>query len=209
MILILFGPPAAGKGTQAARLKEKYGLAHLSTGDTLRAAIAAGSDVGKRAKAVMDAGGYVSDEIVLGIIEDRIAQADCANGFILDGFPRRVSQAEALDVLLVRKSLQVDVVLEIKVDEAALVRRVENRALETRAKGEPVRSDDDPDIFKKRLKIYKDETAPVLPYYRAQDKVREIDGMRGIDEVAAQIDAALKDVGKRRGFLSRLLTGGG
>jgi adenylate kinase len=208
MILILFGPPAAGKGTQAARIKDKYHLAHLSTGDMLRAAIAAGSEVGKRAKAIMDSGKLVPDEVVIGIIADRIGQDDCKTGFILDGFPRTVAQAEALDTLLTGRKLAVDVVLEIKVDEAALIKRVENRAAEARRKGQPVRADDDPETFKKRLKVYRDETAPVLPYYLAQKKVKQIDGMQAIDAVSAQIDDVLKDVGKKRGFLSRLLTGG-
>jgi adenylate kinase len=208
MILILFGPPAAGKGTQAARIKDKYGLAHLSTGDMLRAAIAAGTEVGKRAKAIMDSGKLVPDEVVIGIIADRIGMDDCQKGFILDGFPRTVAQAEALDTLLGGRKLAVDVVLEIKVDEAALVKRVENRAAEARKAGQPVRPDDDPETFKKRLKVYAAETAPVLPYYLAQKKVRQIDGMQGMDAVTAQIDAVLKDVGKKRGFLSRLLTGG-
>jgi adenylate kinase len=208
MILILFGPPAAGKGTQAARIKEKYGLAHLSTGDMLRAAIAAGTEVGKRAKAIMDSGKLVPDEVVIGIIADRIGMDDCKRGFILDGFPRTVAQAEALDRLLDGRKIAVDVVLEIKVDEAALIKRVENRAAEARKAGQPVRPDDDPETFKKRLKVYRDETAPVLPYYLAQSKVRQIDGMQTMDAVTAQIDAVLKDVGKKRGFLSRLLTGG-
>jgi adenylate kinase len=208
MILILFGPPAAGKGTQAARIKAKYGIAHLSTGDMLRAAIAAGTDIGKRAKAIMDSGKLVPDEVVVGIIAERIKAPDCQRGFILDGFPRTLAQAQALDALLKGQKLAVDVVLEIRVDEAALIRRVENRAAEARAKGEPVRPDDDPETFKKRLKVYHEETAPVLPYYQAQKKVRVIDGMKPADEVSAQIDDVLKDVGKKRGFLARLLTGG-
>lgn len=208
MILILFGPPAAGKGTQAARIKERYAVAHLSTGDMLRAAIAAGTETGKRAKAIMDEGKLVPDEVVIGIIADRIGQDDCKRGFILDGFPRTVAQAEALDALLKGRKLAVDVVLEIKVDEAALIKRVENRASEARKAGQPVRPDDDPETFKKRLKVYAQETAPVLPYYQAQKKVRQVDGMQTVDAVSAQIDAILKDVGKKRGFLSRLLTGG-
>ena len=208
MIVILFGPPAAGKGTQAARMKERYTLAHLSTGDMLRAAIAAGTDVGKRAKAIVDSGKLVPDDVVIGIIADRIGQEDCKNGFILDGFPRTIAQAQALDTLLTGRKLQVDVVLEIKVDEAALIKRVENRAAEARKAGQPVRPDDDPETFKKRLKVYAAETAPVLPYYQAQKKVRQVDGMQAPDSVTAQIEAILKDVGKKRGFLSRLLTGG-
>jgi adenylate kinase len=208
MILILFGPPAAGKGTQAARIKERYNIAHLSTGDMLRAAIAAGTDIGKRAKEIVDSGKLVPDEVVIGIIADRIGQDDCKKGFILDGFPRTVAQAKALDVLLTGRSLAVDVVLQIKVDEPALIKRVENRAAEARKAGQPVRPDDDPETFKKRLKVYHDETAPVLPYYLNQKKVRQVDGMQAIEKVSQQIDEVLKDVGKKRGFLSRLLTGG-
>jgi adenylate kinase len=208
MILILFGPPAAGKGTQAARIKERYNIAHLSTGDMLRAAIAAGTDIGKRAKEIVDSGKLVPDEVVIGIIADRICQEDCKKGFILDGFPRTVAQAKALDALLTGRSLAVDVVLQIKVDEPALIKRVENRAAEARKAGQPVRPDDDPETFKKRLKVYHDETAPVLPYYLNQKKVRQVDGMQAIEKVSQQIDEVLKDVGKKRGFLSRLLTGG-
>jgi adenylate kinase len=208
MILILFGPPAAGKGTQAGRIKDKYNIAHLSTGDMLRTAIAAGTEIGQRAKAIVDSGKLVPDDVVVGIIADRIQQPDCQKGFILDGFPRTVAQATALDGLLHSKKLDVDVVLEIQVDEAALVSRVETRAKDTRKAGKPVRPDDDPETFKRRLKVYQAETAPVLPYYKAQHKVRAVDGMQSIENVSRQIDAALKEVGKKRGFLSRLLTGG-
>src|SRR5260221_4250025 len=178
MILILFGPPAAGKGTQAARLKAKHAIAHLSTGDMLRAAIAQGTEVGKRAKAIMDKGDLVPDEVVVGIIGDRISQDDCKKGFVLDGFPRTVNQAKALDALLKERKLGVDVVIVIEVDEAALIKRVETRANEARAKSEPVRPDDDPETFKKRLAVYKAETAPVLPYYDAQGKIKRVDGMK-------------------------------
>jgi adenylate kinase len=192
MILILFGPPAAGKGTQAARLKQTHKIAHLSTGDMLRAAIAAGTEVGKRAKAIVDKGDLVPDEVVVGIIGDRIKEPDCANGFILDGFPRTVNQAKALDDLLKGRTLEVNVVIVIEVDEVALIKRVENRANDARAKGQPVRADDDPETFKKRLAVYKAETAPVLPYYKAQGKTKQVDGMQSIDEVTAQIEAVLK-----------------
>lgn len=191
MILILFGPPAAGKGTQAARLKATHQIAHLSTGDMLRAAIAQGTEVGKKAKAIMDRGDLVPDEVVVGIIGDRINEPDCKNGFVLDGFPRTVNQAKALDGLLTGRKLAVDVVIVIEVDEVALVKRVENRANEARKKGEPVRADDDPETFKKRLAVYKAETAPVLPYYDGQGKTKRVDGMKGIDEVTAQIEAAI------------------
>jgi adenylate kinase len=207
MIIVLFGPPAAGKGTQAKRIHEKYGIAHLSTGDMLRAAIAQGTEVGKRAKAIMDKGQLVPDEIVVGIIGERIGQADCKNGFVLDGFPRTVNQAKALDEMLKGKDLEVGVVIVMEVDEAALIKRVETRAAETRAKGEPVRSDDDPETFKKRLSVYKAETAPILPYYEAQRRIRRVDGMRSIDEVTAQIDAVLGSGKPGKSWLPKWLTG--
>jgi adenylate kinase len=200
MIVILFGPPAAGKGTQAARLKAKHGIGHLSTGDMLRAAIAQGTEVGKRAKAIMDKGDLVPDEVVVGIIGDRIKQDDCKKGFVLDGFPRTVNQAKALDALLKERKLGVDVVIVIEVDEAALIKRVETRANEARVKGEPVRPDDDPETFKKRLGVYKAETAPVLPYYEAQGKIKRVDGMKPIDDVTAQIEALLKGAKPRKGW---------
>ncbi len=200
MILILFGPPAAGKGTQAARLKAKHGIGHLSTGDMLRAAIAQGTEVGKRAKAIMDKGDLVPDEVVVGIIGDRIKQDDCKKGFVLDGFPRTVNQATALDALLRERNLGVDVVIVIEVDEAALVKRVETRANEARVKGEPVRPDDDPETFKKRLGVYKAETAPVLPYYEAQGKIKRVDGMKPIDNVTAQIEGVLKGTKPRKSW---------
>jgi len=200
MILILFGPPAAGKGTQAARLKATHQVAHLSTGDMLRAAIAQGTEVGKRAKAIMDKGELVPDEVMVGIIGDRIKEPDCKNGFILDGFPRTLNQAKSLDELLKGRKLAVDVVIVIEVDEAALIKRVENRANQARAKGEPVRADDDPETFKKRLAVYKAETAPVLPYYDAQGKTERVDGMKPIDEVTAQIEAAIKAKKPRKGW---------
>ena len=200
MILILFGPPAAGKGTQATRLKEAHKIAHLSTGDMLRAAIAHGTEVGKRAKAIMDKGDLVPDEVVVGIIGDRINEPDCKNGFILDGFPRTVNQAKALDEMLKGRKLGVDIVIVVEVDEAALIKRVENRASEARKKGEPVRADDDPETFKKRLAVYRAETAPVLPYYDAQGKTKRVDGMKSIDEVTAQIEAIIKAAKPRKGW---------
>ncbi len=191
MIVVLFGPPAAGKGTQAARIKLKYGIAHLSTGDMLRAAIAAGTETGLKAKSIMDAGKLVPDEVVVGIIADRIQQPDCANGFVLDGFPRTVKQAKALDTMLAGNELSVDHVVVMGVDEVELVKRVETRASDARASGQPVRADDDPETFKKRLGIYNAETAPILPYYVEQSKIRRTDGMKPIDQVTAQIDAIL------------------
>lgn len=207
MIVVLFGPPAAGKGTQAKRIHEKYGIAHLSTGDMLRAAIARGTEIGKKAKALVDAGKLVPDEIVIGIIAERIAQPDCAKGFVLDGFPRTVNQAKALDEMLKGKTLAVDHVIVMEVNEAELIKRVENRAAEAKRKGEPVRPDDDPETFKKRLAVYKAETAPILPYYEAQKKIRRVDGMKSIDEVTAQIDAVLEGGKQGKSWLGKWLTG--
>jgi adenylate kinase len=191
MILVLFGPPASGKGTQAARIKTSHGVAHLSTGDMLRAAIAAGTDTGRKAKAIMDAGQLVPDEVVVGIIADRIKQPDCAAGFVLDGFPRTVRQAEALDDMLRSRGLGVDHVIVMEVNEAELVRRVETRAAEARQQGQQPRADDDPATFLRRLGVYRQETAPVLPFYRDQGKVRTVDALRPIEAVTAQIDAIL------------------
>jgi adenylate kinase len=207
MIIVLFGPPAAGKGTQAKRIHEKYGIAHLSTGDMLRGAIAAGTEVGMKAKAIMDKGLLVPDEIVLGIISDRIAAPDCEKGFVLDGFPRTVNQAKALDDMLTGKKRAVDVVIVMEVDEAALIKRVENRAAEAKAKGEPVRSDDDPETFKKRLAVYRAETAPILPYYAKQGKIARVDGMKSIAEVSAQIDSVLGGGKSGKSWLPKWLTG--
>lgn len=194
MRLIFLGPPGAGKGTQAARLVEKYGIPQLSTGDMLRAAVAAGTPVGLQAKAVMDAGGLVSDEIVIGIVADRIEEADAQKGFILDGFPRTVAQAEALDQMLAGKGLKLDMVLELEVDQSILVDRIMKRADDARAAGQPVRKDDDPDVFKQRLEAYNRDTAVVAPYYRGRGQLVAIDGMKPIDDVSAQIDSALDGV---------------
>lgn len=203
MILVLFGPPAAGKGTQAKRLHEKYGIAHLSTGDMLRAAIAAGTEVGRKAKTIMDAGALVPDDVVVGIIADRIDDKDCAKGFVLDGFPRTLAQAKALDAMLDGKKRSVGHVILMEVDQAKLTARVEGRAADARARGEEVRPDDTPETFKKRLKAYNEQTAPILPYYEGQEKIRRIDGMQPIEGVAAQIDAILSDEksGKSRAYL--------
>jgi adenylate kinase len=188
MRLILLGPPGAGKGTQAQRLVEKYGIPQLSTGDMLRAAVAARTPVGLQAKAVMESGGLVSDEIVVGIIADRIAEADAAKGFILDGFPRTVAQAEALGAMLATRGLKLDHVIDLVVDETKLVDRIIRRAEEAKAAGQPVRKDDDPDVFKTRLAAFHRDTAAVRPYYAAKGMVKAVDGMQPIDAVTAAID---------------------
>jgi len=187
MNVILFGAPGAGKGTQAERLVSGRGLVQLSTGDMLRAAIAAGTDLGLRAKGIMDRGELVSDDIIVGMIAARIDDDDCANGVILDGFPRTVAQAHALDKMLDSKGLALDCVIEIKVDETALFARIENRAAETGG----ARSDDNADTLLKRLAVYHENTAPLLPYYADKGVLKTVDGMNSIDEVAAQIDRIL------------------
>ncbi len=191
MNLILLGPPGAGKGTQAERLVANRGLVQLSTGEMLRAAVKAGTEVGKRAEAVMKAGGLVSDEIVIGIIADRIDQPDCANGFILDGFPRTLAQASALDKLLEQKGKTLDAVIEIKVDDGILVSRIENRARETLAAGGTVRADDNAEALKTRLMAYYRETAPLIGYYYALGQLKSVDGMAPIDDVTRQIATLL------------------
>ena len=187
MRIILLGPPGAGKGTQAVRLVERLGIPQLSTGDMLRAAVAAGTPVGLKAKAVMDRGDLVSDEIVVGIIADRIEEADARQGFILDGFPRTVAQAEAFDSMLSQKGLKLDAVIEFKVNEVELVDRIVRRAKETEARGEPVRKDDNPEVFKTRLDAYRSQTAPLSAYYGGMGMLKAIDGMRPVDEVTEAV----------------------
>ncbi len=191
MRLILLGPPGAGKGTQATRLVEKYDIPQLSTGDMLRAAVKAQTPIGLQAKAVMDSGALVSDEIVVGIIADRIEDPDAHNGFILDGFPRTVAQAEALDALLARKGKQLDAAIELKVDANSLLARIMQRAEDAKAAGRPERKDDDPEVFKTRLEAYARDTAAVTPYYAKRGLLHEVDGMAPIGEVSAAIDAIL------------------
>jgi adenylate kinase len=194
MRLILLGPPGSGKGTQAQRLVQRYGIVQLSTGDMLRAAVAAGTEIGLKAKDIMAAGGLVPDEIVIGIISDRIDQPDAHNGFILDGFPRTVPQAEALDELLRQKRLELDAVVELRVNESALVRRVETRAAETRARGEEVRADDTAEVLTKRLASYRAQTEPLIEYYSERRKLLTVDGMMAIEEVTAEIQRILAAV---------------
>jgi adenylate kinase len=189
--LILLGPPGAGKGTQASRLMQKHGIPQLSTGDMLRAAVKAGTPIGLQAKAVMESGGLVSDEIVVGIISDRMEEPDASNGFILDGFPRTVAQAKALDEMLAKKGLKLDGIVELKVDENALMSRIEKRAAEMLAAGETVRADDNPDAFNKRLVAYRELTAPVSAYYASKGTLTQVDGMASIEDVAKAIDVAL------------------
>lgn len=191
MKLILLGPPGAGKGTQAESLAKRRGLIQLSTGDMLRAAVKAGTEIGRKAEAIMKSGGLVSDDIVIGIIAERIEQPDCANGFILDGFPRTLKQAAALDELLDSKGTILDMVIELKVDDEALAARIENRARETVAAGGTPRADDNAEALKTRLLAYYRETSPLIGYYFAQGKLRTIDGMAPITEVSRQIDDLL------------------
>lgn len=189
MRLILLGPPGAGKGTQAQRLVEKYRIPQLSTGDMLRAAVRAETEVGKRAKAVMDAGQLVSDEIVNQIVSERIDEADARRGFILDGYPRTVPQAKALAEMLAQKGQRLDAVIELKVDESALLRRMESRVAQTLAAGGQVRADDNPESFKKRLDEYREKTAPLSAYYAGTGELKQIDGMADMDSVTAAIEA--------------------
>jgi len=197
MRLILLGPPGAGKGTQAQRLVEKYHIVQLSTGDMLRAAVAAGTPVGLKAKEIMARGELVPDEVVVAIIADRIEKPDARNGFILDGFPRTVPQAEALDRLLRERGLRLDAAVELKVDEAILLGRVERRVAEMKARGEAARADDNPESLKKRLEAYRAQTAPLVRFYADQGLLRSVDGMASIDEVTAAIGRVLSEGASR------------
>ena len=190
MNIVLFGAAGAGKGAQAERISSLYGMAHLSTGEMLRSAIASGSDLGARAKETIDRGELISDDIIVKIVDARMDEDDCGKGVILDGFPRTVAQAKALDEMLVGKGLTLDHVIEIEVDELALFSRIENRAAERRRTG-IARSDDSADILRKRLAVYHENSAPLLPFYKAKGLLRSVDGMATIEGVATQIDNLL------------------
>ena len=191
MRLILLGPPGAGKGTQAQRLVNQHGIVQLCTGDMLRAAVAAGTPIGQRAKDIMAKGALCPDELVVGIVEDRIQQPDARKGFILDGFPRTVPQAEALDRMLAKHDVALDAVIELRVDEAALLHRIENRVAEMKARGEKLRADDNAEVLHRRMAAYREMTEPLIAYYQHQGVLRTVDGMASIPEVTAAIDDAL------------------
>ncbi len=193
MRIVLLGPPGAGKGTQAKALIDRYGIVQLSTGDMLRAAVAAGTPVGVKARDIMARGELVPDDVVVGIVSDRIDQADARRGFILDGFPRTVPQAEALGRMLKSKGLKLDAVVELKVDEEVLIRRIETRVFEMRSMGQPIRPDDTPEVLKQRLAAYRAQTAPLIAYFADKGMLRTIDGMASIEEVTASIGRALAE----------------
>jgi adenylate kinase len=195
MRLILLGPPGSGKGTQAQRLVHRYGIVQLSTGEMLRAAVAAQTPVGLRAKDIMASGGLVPDEIVIGIISDRLDQPDAENGFILDGFPRTVPQAQALDDLLKKKHIRLDAAVELRVNESALLQRVETRVAEMRARGEEVRIDDTPEVLTRRLASYRSLTEPLIHYYSERRKLLTVDGMMTIEHVTREINRLLAAIG--------------
>lgn len=191
MNFVLFGPPGAGKGTQAKLLTQARGVPQLSTGDMLRAAIAAGSELGLSAKAIMDRGDLVSDDIVIGIIAERLDHADCAAGAIFDGFPRTIAQAQALDRLLESRGKKIDVAIELKVDDEALIARSANRVKEMAIAGQAPRADDTPETLRNRLEVYYRNTAPLIAYYKHQGKLQTVDGMAPIPQVAQSIAAVL------------------
>ena len=191
MRLILLGPPGAGKGTQAQHLVAKYGLVQLSTGDMLRAAVAAATPVGRQVADIMARGALCPDEIVVNIVEDRVQEPDARKGFILDGFPRTVPQAVALDRMLARHGVSLDAVIELRVDEAALIKRIESRVAQMRSRGEALRPDDDPQVLHHRLLAYREQTAPLTAYYQLQGVLRTVNGMASIPEVTAQIEQVL------------------
>jgi adenylate kinase len=195
MRLILLGPPGSGKGTQAQRLVKRYGIVQLSTGELLRAAVAAQTPVGRKAKDIMASGSLVPDDMVIGIISDRLDQPDAKKGFILDGFPRTVPQAEALDELLKKKHMKLDAVIELRVNESALLERVESRVAEMRSRGEEVRIDDTSEVLTKRLASYRSQTEPLIHYYSERRKLLTVDGMMTIEHVTREINRILAAIG--------------
>jgi adenylate kinase len=214
MRLILLGPPGSGKGTQAQRLVQRHGIVQLSTGEMLRAAVAAETPIGLKAKDIMASGGLVPDDIVIGIISDRLDQPDAAKGFILDGFPRTVPQAQALDELLKKKHMRLDAVIELRVNESALLQRVENRVADMRARGEEVRIDDTPEVLTKRLASYRSLTEPLIHYYSERRKLLTVDGMMTIEHVTREINRILAAIGaipsktsKKAGAAKRIAKG--
>jgi adenylate kinase len=204
MRVVLLGPPGAGKGTQAQALVARYGIVQLSTGDMLRAAVAAGTPIGLKAKDIMARGALVPDEVVVAIVSDRIDQADAKRGFILDGFPRTVPQAEALDRMLTEKKMRLEAVIEFKVDEDILIRRIENRVEQMKLRGEALRPDDNPQVLKDRLAAYRAQTAPLIAHYAAKGLLRSVDGMAPIEEVTAAIGRLLADAAFRPATTGRL-----
>jgi adenylate kinase len=191
MRLILLGPPGAGKGTQAQRLVQRHAIVQLSTGDMLRAAVKAKTTIGRKAEAIMARGELVPDDVVVAIVSDRISQPDARKGFILDGFPRTVPQAEALERMLAEKGLRLEGVVELQVDKGALLRRLATRVAEMKARGEPVRPDDNAEALKTRLDVYRTQTAPLIAFYAKKGLLRSVDGMASIDAVTAAIDRLL------------------
>jgi adenylate kinase len=191
MRLILLGPPGAGKGTQAQRLVQRHGIVQLSTGDMLRAAVKAKTPIGRKAEAIMARGELAPDDVVVPIVSDRIDEADARKGFILDGFPRTVAQAEALERLLAEKGLRLDAVVELQVDEGALLKRLESRIADMKARGEPVRPDDNAEALKTRLHVYRTQTAPLIAFYGRKGLLKSIDGMAPIETVAVAVDRVL------------------
>src|SRR5437667_10207279 len=198
MRLVLLGPPGAGKGTQAAKIATRLGIPQLSTGDMLREAVASRSTSGLRAKHIMDRGELVPDDVVVSVVTNRIDHSDTANGFILDGFPRTVTQAEALDQELATRGIQLDAVLELEVDEDALLDRIRGRAEEAANNGGRIRSDDNPEVFKTRLDVYRAQTAPVTEYYRSHGLLNNVDGLQSIDVVTQDLAAALAKLSPHR-----------
>jgi adenylate kinase len=199
MRLILLGPPGAGKGTQAQLLAAKYGIVQLSTGEMLREAVKSATPIGRKVQDIIARGRLAPDSLVVGIVGQRIGEPDARNGFILDGFPRTVPQAAALDLMLASKGLAIDAVIELRVDEEALVQRIESRIADMEARGQPLRDDDNPDVLRTRLVAYREQTEPLIAYYRGQGVLRTVNGMADIPEVTAAIDKALAAAETRAG----------